>query len=336
MCSCAANIFMPRWGMAGFRVFDVADVDVKDESERVITAPVSPLGQRFYVKTKYATAVASPTTLALDPLRKQIPENEEQGIAPLYAFLYVADREEGLVVVGDPKKGVGTLLDGDPQNNFLKRGATFNPDGMLTGAHRITIAGTYAYILCNRGLEVVALADPLHPKIVAEIGAPLLDDPRGVAIQFRYAFVVDRVGLKVFDVTHLDRPVPVPAAQVAIDDARNVYVARTYAYVSAGKNGIAIVNVEKPEQPKLAQMFNAGGALNDVRDLKIGMVSSEQFAFVADGKNGMRVVRDLWAEDAAEFLWVQPGAGAEADCDAEDGWRGFGRLEGRRSRSRCR
>ena len=120
----------------------------------------------------------------------------------------------------------------------------------------------------------MALADPLHPKIVAEIGAPILDDPRGVAIQFRYAFIVDRAGLKVFDVTHLDQPVPVGQAQVAIDDARNVYVARTYAYVSAGKNGIAIVNVEKPEQAKLAQMFNAGGAMNDVRDLKIGMVSS--------------------------------------------------------------
>ena len=133
------------------RVYDVADVDVKDEAQRVITAPVSPLGQRFYLKTKDAAAIASPSTLALDPLRKQIPENEEQGIAPLYAFLYVADREEGLVVVGDPKKGVGTLLDGDPQNNFLKRGATFNPEGKLTGAHRVTIAGTYAPMSCAIG-----------------------------------------------------------------------------------------------------------------------------------------------------------------------------------------
>jgi hypothetical protein len=293
-------------GHGGIRVYDVADVDVKDESQRVITAPVSPLGQRFYLKTKDAAAIASPSTLALDPLRKQIPENEEQGIAPLYAFLYVADREEGLVVVGDPKTGVGTLLDGDPQNNFLKRGATFNPDGKLTGAHRITIAGTYAYILCNRGLEVVALADPLHPKIVAEIGSPVLDDPRGVAIQFRYAFIVDRAGLKVFDVTHLDHPVPVDQAQVAIDDARNVYVARTYAYVSAGKNGIAIVNVEKPEQPKKAVMFTAGGALNDVRDVKIGMVSSEQFAFVADGKNGMRVVELFGPKTQPNFYGFSP------------------------------
>jgi hypothetical protein len=35
------------------------------------------------------------------------------------------------------------LLDGNPSNNFL-RAATFNPDGILAGATRITIAGAYA------------------------------------------------------------------------------------------------------------------------------------------------------------------------------------------------
>jgi hypothetical protein len=293
-------------GHGGLRIYDVANIDVKDVSERMITAPVSPLGQRFYVKTKDAAAIASPSTLALDPLRTEIPENEEQSIAPLYAFLYVADREEGLIVIGDPKKGVGTLLDGNPQNNFIRRAVTFNPDGKLRGAHRITIAGTYAYILCDRGLEVVDLHDPLHPQITAELSAPALDHPTGVAVQFRYAFVTDRTGLRILDVTDLAHPVPVAGAQVSIDDARNVYVARTWAYVSAGRNGIAIVNVEKPEQPQLLETFNAGGALNDVNDVKIGMVSSEQFAFVADGRNGMRVVELFGPKEQPHFYGFSP------------------------------
>ena len=292
-------------GKQGFRIFDVANIDVKDVSERITNAPVSPLGQRLYVKTKYATAVASPSTLALDPLREQIPENEEQKIAPIYAFLYVTDKYEGLIVVGDPKKGVGTLLDGDPLNNFLGRALTWNPEGKLNGARRITIAGTYAYILCDRGLEVVDLADPLHPKITAEIGAPILNEPHGISIQFRYAFVVDKDGLKVLDVTHLDKPKPV-GTTLPISDARNVYVARTFAYVSAGRNGIAIVDVEKPEQPKLNLMFNAGGVMNDVNDLKIGMVSSSQFAFVADGHNGMRVVQLFSSKSTHEFYGFSP------------------------------
>ena len=48
------------------------------------------------MKTKYATAVASPSTLAVDPLRTQLPENEEQPSRLMYGFLYVTDRDEGL------------------------------------------------------------------------------------------------------------------------------------------------------------------------------------------------------------------------------------------------
>jgi hypothetical protein len=58
-------------GPGGFRAYDVAQVDQKGFSEKIVTAPVSPLGQRLYVKTKYATAVASPSTLAVDPTRSR-------------------------------------------------------------------------------------------------------------------------------------------------------------------------------------------------------------------------------------------------------------------------
>jgi hypothetical protein len=298
-------------GKEGIRAFDIANIDDKDISERMITAPVSPLGQRFYVKTKYAQSIASPSTLAIDPLRKHRPENEEQSIHLMYGFLYVADREEGLVVIGEPNlkaktPGVGTLLDGDPRNNFLKRALAFNPDGVLNGARRIAFVGTYAYILCDRGLVVVDLDNPLQPKVAAEIGSPTLNDARAIAVQFRYAFVVDRGGLKVLDVTRPEAPVAVQNAEVAMEDARNVYLARTYAYVSAGKQGVAIVNIERPEKPVLDQFFNAGGKLNDTHDVKIGMVSSSLFAFVADGKNGLQVVQIFSPQATPNFAGFSP------------------------------
>ena len=298
-------------GKGGFRIYDVANIDNKNFSERTVTAPVSPLGQRFYVPTKFATAVASPSTQAVDPVRTRRPENEEQSIHPLYSYLYVADKYEGLVVIGDPdpkskRPGVSTLLDGNPQNNFLKRALAFNPEGILNGARRITIAGTYAYMLCDQGLVVVDLDNPLQPKIAAKIGAPELQEPQGIAIQFRYAFVVDRGGLKVIDVSDLARPRIVSGAALPLRDARNIYVARTYAYVADGKQGVAIVDVEQPEQPTLAQMFTADGALNDVRDIKIGMVDASAFAFVADGQNGLRVLQILSPEDSTNSYGFSP------------------------------
>ena len=299
-------------GSGGLRVYDIANIDNKGFSERMTTAPVSPIGQRFFVPTRNALAVASPSTLAVDPLRSQLAENEEQRVHLLYGFLYVADSQEGLVIIGNPdlkakSPGVGTLLDGNPANNFLHRALAFNPGSALTGARRITIAGSYAYVLTDKSLVVVDLDNPLAPKVTATIGSPVLNEPHGIAIQFRYAFVADRDGLKTLEVTDLAQPKPIANALVPLEDARNVYVARTYAYVSAGKQGLAIVDVERPDQPKLDQLFTADGRLNDVNDVKIGMVAASAFAFVADGRNGLRVLQIVspW-DDPAHFSGFSP------------------------------
>src|SRR5439155_333055 len=189
-------------GPGGFEVFDVANIDQKGFSERIVSAPVSPLGQRTRIHTKYATSVALPSTLALDPGRQHIPENEEQPIDLFYAFVYISDREEGLVI-----SNVATLVDGNPDNNFLKENETvrFNPGGVLTGATFVAAAGHRLYMTTPRGLHVI--------------------------------------------------------------------------------------DVENPERPFIDQMFNAGGALNDTRAVQIGSVNASQFALVADGKNGLRVVQ---------------------------------------------
>ncbi len=295
-------------GKGGFRVYDVANIDNKDFSEKMNTAPVSPLGQRFFVKTKNATSVGSPSTLAVDPLRTRIAANEEQPIALMYGFLYVTDLEEGLVVIGDPnlkskRPGVLTLLDGDPANNFLKRATAFNPNGILNGARRITIAGIYAYILCDRGLVVVNIENPLVPKVESEIP---LKDAQGVAIQFRYAFVVDHDGLKVLDVTSLAHPKLVEGAAVPLEDAKNIYVARTYAYVAGGKQGLVIVDVERPEHPRIEQVFDAKGEINDTHDVKLSMTAASAFAYLADGKNGFRIVQLFAPNDTPNYLGFSP------------------------------
>ncbi len=312
-------------GEGGLRVYDVAQIDEKGFSERITTAPVSRFGQKFWVKTKYATAVAAPSTLAVDPARwrmtidgkmvspdeaRKLPKeqllNEEQPIHRLYAYLYVVDKYEGLIVVN-----AATLLDGDPLNNYLKRqlddkkypNGAFNPEGALTGATNITIAGTNAYITTDRDLVVVSLDDPLNPRIVSRLG---FKHPRSVAIQFRYGFVTDEEGLKVIDVTMPGRPRLIDGSTVPLADARDVYVARTYAYVADGKDGIAVVDVKDPEKPRLDQTYNAGGSLNDAHQVKIAMTNASLFAYVADGKNGLRILQLTSPETMATYAGFSP------------------------------
>jgi hypothetical protein len=273
-------------GPGGFEVFDVANIDQKGFSERIVSAPVSPIGQRTRVNTKYATSVALPSTLALDPARVRIPENEEQPIDLFYAFVYVSDREEGLV-----GSNVATLVDGNPDNNFLKRDVTYNPDGALTGASFVTAAGHRLYMTTPRGLFVIDCTDPMNPKLAGQYTGDFLRNPHCVAIQFRYAFVTDSEGLKILDITDPYRPEPIRGAVVGLRNPGRLYVARTYAYVANGAEGLAIIDVENPERPHLDQMFNADGLLNDTRAVQIGSVSASQFALVADGRNGLRVVQ---------------------------------------------
>jgi hypothetical protein len=279
-------------GHGGLRVYDIANIGNKGFSERIVNAPVSPIGQRLYVKTKDAAWVASPSTLALDPARRHDPANEESPISPVYAYLYVADREEGLILVH-----AATLLDGDPRNNFLRRAATFNPDGILRGAVHVVTTGNYAYVSCDRGVVVVDIADAKNLRVVATIP---LRGARRTAIQFRYAFLCDAEGVKVADIT--DPAHPQIKAAVPLAHANDIYVARTYAYVAAGPQGLALIDVERPEQPGMPRFFSAGGAINDARAVEVGMTNASLFAYVADGGNGLRVLQ-LTSPDRTEGIF---------------------------------
>jgi hypothetical protein len=209
----------------------------------MVSAPVSPLGQRTRIHTKYATSIALPSTLALDPGRTRLPENEEQEIPLFYAYVFISDREEGLVIAQ-----VATLVDGNPDNNFLRQDQTirFNPSGALTGASFVAAAGHRLYMTTPRGLFVVEVGkDGWHPRITGEVTNGFLRNPRCVAVQFRYAFVTDDDGLKVLDITNPDHPIPVLSGFVRLKNAGRLYVARTYAYVANGPEGLAIIDVEK-------------------------------------------------------------------------------------------
>ena len=343
-------------GAGGLNVYDISRIDDKLFSQRISTSIVSPIGQRLYVDTKYATAVASPTTLGVDPTasvyyltktplshhyRQHYEENQEgpyrvnwkwannwrykgnaggepmtdpQIIAPLYAFLYVTDKYEGLIMTL-----AATLLDGDPENNFLKRQEfgdgkdAWNPDGVLDGAVNIKVAGNYAYICADRGVVVVDISkldEHLRPvpRVVKILPA---NKPTSVAVQFRYAFFTDADGLKVVDLTDPENPQIVEGATLRMTEAKSVYISRTYAFVAAGSNGLAIVDVETPTQPKAfpwlpGLFFTGDGKINDTHDVKIGWTNNSMFAYVADGDNGLHVVQCLSYEDGPGIYGFAP------------------------------
>jgi hypothetical protein len=93
---------------------------------------------------------------------------------------------------------------------------------------------------------------------------------------------------------------------MSFQEAHKVYVARTYAYVAAGKQGLAIVDVENPERPKLHSLFTADGAITDARDVVVGSTNASLYAYVADGKNGLKVLQLTAPDTQPKFYGFSP------------------------------
>jgi hypothetical protein len=288
-------------GRGGFRVYDVASIGNKGFSNPIVAAPFSPLGQNAHIASTNATCMALPTDQPINPLRNT-PEmrtlNQEQAFHPIYNYAVVTDSAEGLILTD-----ITTMSDGEFRNNFLKRAVTWNPGNVLDGARHVTLAGRYAYVTAKVGLVVIDLDDPLHPKLTATIP---LNDARATALQFRYLWVSDAQGLKLFDVTNLATPVAVPSGNVALANASRIYLARTYAYVAGGSEGLVIVNITKPASPVIYLKETFGGRMNDVHDVIVGSTNASLFAYVADGRNGMKVIQLTSPESQPNFYGFSP------------------------------
>ena len=289
-------------GRAGMRVYDVASIANKGISQKILTAPFSPWGQNTHIASSNATCVALPTNQSIAPLRNEGElmrvTNLEQPFHPIYSYAAISDSVEGLILVD-----INTLADRDPQNNFLSRAITWNENNILSGARHVMLAGHFAYVSADAGLVIVDLDDPLKPKLAAVVP---LRGARSTALQFRYVFALDDEGVTTIDVTDPTRARQVGSARVTLVDARRIYVARTYAYVAAGAEGLAIIDVERPELPKLVMKFTADGKLTDARDVVVGSTNASLFAYVADGANGVKVLQLTSPESQPKFYGFSP------------------------------
>ncbi|WP_194744952.1 hypothetical protein [Thermaurantiacus tibetensis] len=300
---------------AGLRVYDIASVANKGVSEPILTGPFSRLGHDTLVPSRHATCVALPTNQPVAPTRNT-PEmrelNAEQPFHPIYHYAAVSDAEEGLILVN-----VDTLVDREPRNNRLRRAVTWNPGGLLRGARHVMLAGSIAYVAADAGLVVVDLSDPLSPRHAATVPLP---EVRASALQFRYLFATTARGLEVLDATDLRNPRPVPGAVVPLPDARRVYVARTYAYVAAGRDGLVIVNATNPERPRVHMAVTLDGRMDDASDVIVASTNASAFAYVADGRNGLKVLQLTSPDSQPNFYGFAPAPVPELIAFARTPW----------------
>jgi hypothetical protein len=119
----------------------------------------------------------------------------------------------------------------------------------------------------GRGVHVIDVRDPLHPRRVA-FSATVR--PRGLALSGDHLFVADgEGGLKIFDVT---KPSELRlVGQAPSFDAHAVKVQWPWAYLADGSGGLAIYDVRAPVAPRLISAIGFGreGGENIAIDLSI-------------------------------------------------------------------
>jgi hypothetical protein len=93
---------------------------------------------------------------------------------------------------------------------------------------------------------------------------------------------------------------------VPLADARKLYAARTYLYVAAKREGLIVINIERPRSPRILTRVTLDGTLNDAEDVIVGATNASLFAYVADGVNGMKVLQLTSPASQRNFYGFSP------------------------------
>jgi hypothetical protein len=287
-------------GEKGMVVYDVASIGNKGISQKIISAPASKFGQNTRIKSTNATCLSMITTQPIAPDRNQgelmRKVNKEKPTHPIYNYVAITDSVEGLIL-----SDVGTLSDGEPRNNFLERALTWNENGVLNGARDIEVGGRYAYIIADAGLVVIDMESPLAPSLVAKVP---LNNGHDVVQQFRFLLVTDDDGLKTIDITEAGNPRLIAGNTIPLASANRVFVARTFAYVAAGSEGLVIVDASDPT--KLQEYLRFTDGVEDARDVVVATTNASLFAYIADGEAGLKVVQLTSPESQPRYYGFSP------------------------------
>ena len=118
----------------------------------------------LYVKTKYTTAVATPTTLRRRSAAQAVSgeRGTEESTWSTASLCHQPRRR--FIVVGNNPKSEETSSASARSPTATERAATFNPDGILTGAWRSPSPGPTPTSSRRRTWWSVSLDDPFHPE----------------------------------------------------------------------------------------------------------------------------------------------------------------------------
>jgi parallel beta-helix repeat protein len=232
----------------------VRAVDVSDLAHPASVGLYSPLGDaiRLVVAGNYAYIAAGDyglrivdVTDATHPIEVGWYDTQGYAIGVQLSgtYAYVATS------FGQPDCGIHVVNISNPANPTL---TAFYPDPSSDGAYRdIAVAGGIAYLPDETGLQLVSVADPLHPTHLSRI--VLMEEAGqeavGVTISGTVAYVASSfAGLKTVDVSNPLTPTLLGQSTTEWSFSQDVVVVGNIAYM-ADYNILRTIDVSDPAHP---------------------------------------------------------------------------------------
>ncbi|MBC8192794.1 MAG: T9SS type A sorting domain-containing protein [Candidatus Marinimicrobia bacterium] len=194
------------------------------------------------------------------------------------------------------------------------------------GINSVFCMANLLYVGGYPDLRIFDISDPYFPAQLGEMDG-LPSSPYSMYVSGGFAFLTNRWGgLHIVNVMDPIEPWPVGAAP-NFEDARAVYVAGEYAYVTDRYVGeLKIIDIGNPEDPYEISSFSVGNAAVDV-------YGSGRYAYVIDSWTGVRIIDCGDPYNPVEVGYFNTGGYAQAvianqgQLHVADGGGGFYLLE---------
>ena len=179
------------------------------------------------------------------------------------------------------------------------------------GTRSVDVSGTLAYIAdAISGFNIIDVSDPNIPTRIG--GSSALGDPFDVSVVGKWAYVLDRGGVSVVDVSNPANPQEVSHLQTF--NPRSIKVSGSTAYIADGMRGLSVVDVSDPIHPIYAANFDTPG-------YSLGLTLANNRVFIADGQNGLVILEKVPVSSAftakSEYPDGQPAPAVQIDTGFE-------------------
>jgi parallel beta-helix repeat protein len=265
----------------------VRAVDVSDPAHPASIAPYSPMGDavRVVVAGNYAYIAAGNYGLRIVDIT-DVTHPVEVGLYDTQGYAVGVQVSGSYAYVptlyGQPSTGMHVVNVSDPANPTL---AAFYPNPAPSAYRDIAVAGGIAYLPDEMGLQLVSIADPLHPTHLSRVVLMEGDGQEavGAAISGTIAYVASSfVGLKTVDVSNPLSPTVLGQSTTEWSFSQDVVVVGNTAYV-AEYNILRTLDVSDPAHPAdLGLVFTPGAAYE--------LAVAGSTAYVADSGQGLTTV----------------------------------------------